>query len=73
LGANQVHAGIQALLDMFWVADHIHVQDPCLVQPLHNTIWRNPNSGDEELGSALNNDGDQLIELTLGVIVARPP
>lgn len=71
LGADDIGTGIEGLLDVLGVADHVHVEDTGLVESLDDVLGGNTDGGNEELGTALDDDVDQLIELTLGVVVAR--
>jgi hypothetical protein len=52
------------------VADHVHAEDAGTVELLDNGLGGNTDGGDEELGAALDDDVDELVELTLGVVVA---
>jgi len=52
------------------VADHVHVQDAGLVQPLDDVLGGHADGGDKELGAAVDDDGDELVELAFGVVVA---
>ena len=70
LGADHVGANLDAFLHMLGVTDHVHVQDSGLVQTLHDTLRGHTHSRDEELGSAVDDDGDEFVELALGVVVA---
>jgi len=40
------------------------------VELLDDVLWRNTNSADEEFGTGVNDDLDQIVELSLGVVVA---
>lgn len=70
LGADHVDAELEALLDVLRVADHVHVEDAGAVQALDDVLGRHTDGGDEEARTGVDDDGDQLVELTLGVIVA---
>ncbi|UKZ60312.1 uncharacterized protein TrAtP1_001592 [Trichoderma atroviride] len=70
LGADDVGADVEALLDVLDVANHVHVQDAGLVQLLDDGLGRHADGTDEQLGAGLDDDVDEAIELTLGVVVA---
>jgi hypothetical protein len=70
LGADKVDAELEALLDVLGVADHVHVEDASAVETLDDVLWWDTDSGDEETGARVDDDVDQLVELTLGVVVA---
>lgn len=69
LGADDVDAEVKALLDVLDVADHVHVDDAIGMELVDNSLGRHTDGRDKELGALLDNDIDQLVELTLGVIV----
>lgn len=71
LGADDVDVEIKALLDVLDVADHVHVDDAVLVQPVDDLLGGDTDGGDEQLGAGLNDDVDELVQLALGVIVAK--
>lgn len=71
LSTNDIDAEVQALLHMLWVSDHVHVENAGLMNTFDDMLRWHTNSRDEEFGSAVDDDIDKLIELTLGVIVAR--
>ena len=70
LSANHVDANIQALLHMLRMSDHIHVEDACFMEALDNVHWRHADSGDEKFGTGVDNDGDEVIQFALCIIVA---
>lgn len=70
LGADDVGADVEALLDVLDVANHVHVQDAGLVQLLDDGLGRHADGADEQLGAGLDDDVDEAIELALGVVVA---
>jgi hypothetical protein len=53
------------------VTDHVHDGDTSLVQFIDGGLGGNTDGGDEEAGSLLNDDLDELGELTFGVVVLR--
>lgn len=71
LGADDVDADVEALLDVLDVANHVHVQDASLVQLVDGRLGRDADGGDEEPGARFDGDVDEFIELTLCVVVAR--
>jgi hypothetical protein len=70
LGADDVDAEVEALLDVLWVPDHVHVEDAGLVEAVDDGLGWDADGGDEELGPGLDHDVDELVELALGVVVA---
>lgn len=71
LSANEIDTESEALGDVLWVTDHVHVEDAVGVELVDDSLWWDTDGGDEELGARLDNDIDELVELTLGVIVAE--
>lgn len=71
LGADDVNADVESLLDVLGVADHVHAEDTSTVELLHDGLGGNTDGGDEEASAALNDDLDELVEFALGVVVAR--
>jgi hypothetical protein len=70
LGADDVDAKLEALLDMLGVADHVHVQDAMGVQLVDDGLGRHSDGRHEELGAGLDDDVDELAQLALCVVVA---
>lgn len=70
LGADDIDADVEGLLDVLGVADHVHAEDAGTVELLDNGLGGDTDGGDEELGTALDDDIDELVELALGVVVA---
>ena len=70
LGADEVRAEVQALLHVLRVADHVHVVDAGLVETVDDVLGRDADGGDEQLGAGVDDDGYELVELALGVVVA---
>lgn len=71
LGANKVATDVDGLLDVLGVANHVHDRDAGLVQLVDGPNRGNTNGADEELGLLLNDNVEELGELTLGVVVLR--
>lgn len=71
LGADDVDAELEALLDVLNVADHVHVVDAGLVDALNDVLGGHTDGRDEELAARVDDDVDELIELALGVVVAK--
>lgn len=71
LGADNVDAEVEALLDVLGVSDHVHVDDAGSVESVDDVLGRDTDSRDEELGARFDDDVDELVELALGVIVAK--
>lgn len=70
LGADNVDAEVEALLDVLNVTDHVHVEDAVLVELINDGLGRNADGGNEELAAGLDDDVNELVKLALGVIVA---
>jgi hypothetical protein len=73
LGAYDIDTEVKALLDVLDVADHVHVDDTIGMKLVDNSLGRYTNGRDKELGALLDDDIDQLVELTLGIIVTVRP
>jgi hypothetical protein len=73
LGADDIDTEVEALLDVLDVADHVHVDDTIGMKLVDNSLGRYTNGRDKELGALLDDDIDQLVELTLGIIVTVRP
>lgn len=69
LSADDVNTLCESLVDVLGGTDHVHDEDAGLVEPLDDVLWWDTDGTDEELGLLLDNDVDQLVELTLGVVV----
>jgi hypothetical protein len=69
LCANNVDAEIETLLDVLRVTDHVHVEDARLVEAVDNMLGWDTDSGDEELGAAVDDDAHELVEFALSIIV----
>lgn len=69
LGADDVDAALESLLDVLGGTDHVHDKDVVLVETVDDVLGRDTDGTDEELGTLLNDDGDELVELALGVVV----
>lgn len=70
LGADDVDAEVNALLDVLNVADHVHVDDAIGVELVDDGLGGHTDGRDEEFGALLNDNVDELVELALCVIVA---
>lgn len=70
LGADDVDAEVNALLDVLNVADHVHVDDAIGVELVDDGLRGHTDGRDKKLGALLNDNVDELVELTLCVIVA---
>lgn len=71
LGADDVAAGVDGLLDVLGVPDHVHDRDAGLVQGVDRPLGGHADGGDEEAGFLLDDDLDEFRELALGVVVLR--
>jgi hypothetical protein len=56
LTANDITAKVEALLDVLGVANHVHVDDAGLVEPLNDVLRGDADSGYEQLGTGLDYD-----------------
>ena len=70
LCADHVDAEVEALLDVLGVSDHVHVENAGLMQLLDDGLGWYADSADEELGTGVDDDVDEFVELALGVVVA---
>ena len=70
LSTDEIRTGLQRLLHVLGVTDHVHVKDAVAVKTLDNMTGRDTDGRNEQLRTALDDDVDQLVELTLCVIVA---
>jgi hypothetical protein len=73
LCADNVDAEVEALLDVLGVADHVHVENAGLVELLDDSFGRYTDGTDEEFGTRIDDDVDELVQLALGVVVAIIP
>lgn len=71
LGADHINTEVEALLNVLWVPDHVHVKNTVCVELVDNRLWWDTDGGNEKLSTGLDNNIDELVELALGVIVAR--
>lgn len=71
LSADNIDADVDALLDVLHVADHVHVDDAGSVEAVYNGLGGDTDSRDEELGTGLDDDVDELVEFALGVVVTE--
>lgn len=71
LSTNDIRAGIEGLLDVLGVTDHVHVQDACSMESVHDSFGGHTDGRDEELSAAFNNNVDKFVELALSVVVAE--
>lgn len=70
LGADDVDTEVEALLNVLGVADHVHVDDAMGMELVDDVLGGNTDGGNEELGTGLDDDVDELVKLALGVVVA---
>ena len=68
LGADEVAPDVDGLLHVLWVAHHVHDGDTCFMQGIHDFLWWDTNGGDEEGSFLLNDNLDQVWQLTLRVV-----
>lgn len=70
LSANDIGTGIKGLVDMLGVTNHVHVENAGFVELLDNGLGGDTDGADEKLSTALDNNVDEFIKLSLGVVVA---
>lgn len=70
LGTQNVHPVVQTFLDMFRVADHVHVQDSIGMQAIHDFPRRDANRAYKQPSLGFDDDIDELGQVALGVVVA---
>lgn len=70
LCADHIDADVETFLDVFRVADHVHVEDVVLVETLNNMLRWNTNGRHEKLCTAVDDDADQVVQLAFRVVVA---
>jgi hypothetical protein len=58
LGTDDIASNVEALLDMLGVANHVHVENTGLVETLDDVLWWHTDGADEELGTAVDDNGD---------------
>lgn len=56
-------------LDMLRMADHIHVENPSFVKTLDDMLWWNTDCAYKQLRSGLNEDINQPIKSSFGIII----
>lgn len=69
LSANDVDAKVKALLNVLDVTDHVHVNNAIGVELVDDSLGGDTDGRDEELSALLDDNIDELVEFTLGVIV----
>lgn len=70
LRADHVGADVEAFLHVLGVPDHVHVEDSGFVQALDDVFRGDAHGGDEEFGTRVDDDGDEVVEFAFGVVVA---
>jgi hypothetical protein len=73
LRTNQVDVQIQALLDMLWVPNHVHVHDSARMKPVDGSTGWHTYRRNEQLRLRLDNDVYQLHDLPFRVVIAGRP
>lgn len=71
LCADEVDTEIEALLDVLGVADHVHVENAVLVKLVNDSLGWDTDSGNEELSTGVDDNVNELVKLSLGVVVTR--
>src|SRR6478609_4104891 len=54
---------------MLRMANHVHDQDSLIMKPLNHLRWPYTNSTDKQLGTAVNDDVPQLVQLSTSVVM----
>ena len=70
LGTDEVGTEGKALGHVLGVADHVHVEDTGLVEAVDDGFGWDTDGRHEEASAGVNDDGGELVELALGVVVA---
>jgi hypothetical protein len=68
LSANNIDAGINSLLYVLRVTYHVHDGDLGFVHLVYDIWRRDTDCADEELGTRLDDDVDELVQLSSGVV-----
>lgn len=71
LRADHISSERERLWDVLWVTDHVHVKYTGLVKLLDDVLWWHTNSADEKSSTRFDDDINQVVQLALGVVVAR--
>jgi hypothetical protein len=69
LGADNVCADVDALLHVFRVPDHVHVEDAGFVELVDDFFGWDANGGDKEFGARFDDDVDEFGKFAFGVVV----
>ena len=69
LCAYDIDASIESVFCVLRRANHVHDDDSGVVKTLNHMWWRDSDSADEQLCALLDRDGDQLVQLAVGVVV----
>lgn len=70
LCADDVDTECKTFGDVFWVSDHVHVENAGLVELVDNVLWWNTYGRNKEFRAGLDDNISKLIKLSLGVVVA---
>jgi len=71
LSANHVGADLEALRDVLGVPDHVHIKYAIFVKLVHDSLWWDTDSRHKELGTALDNNVDEIVQLAFRVVVTE--
>ena len=69
LSAHDVHAGLEGLVRVRGLADHVHHHDAGLVQAVDDVLGRDPDGRDEQTRFFLDHHVNQLVQLPVRVVV----
>ena len=70
LGAYHIGADVETFLDVFGVPDHVHVENAGFMEALDDVNWGDADSGYEQLGAGVDDDGDEIVKFAFCVVVA---
>jgi hypothetical protein len=71
LRTDDINTNVERLLDVFWVANHVHDGDAGLVEFLDSLLGRDTNGADKKCRFLLDDDVDELRKLALCVVELR--
>lgn len=68
LGTNDIRASLAGFVHMFRMTDHVHIQYAMAVESGHDMLGSNSHGRDEQFGTAINDDINEFIECSSGII-----
>lgn len=72
LRTDHIRTDVKALLDVLGVADHVHIENACLVESVDDWFRGHTDGGDEEFGAGVDDNVNELVKFALGVVVTVP-